>query len=221
MKKTLIAACLVFAVLAAASALGYAMVYFNLYPQKYYSASDFGIETVKSNIDKDNDGIDDYTDILLSAREYLLTKPKYKCLFYEGGYPPDGEGMCTDVIWRAFEGAGYSLKEMIDADIDQNTGAYPGINGRPNPDIDFRRIRNLYAFFKRNAISMPLDIDQTDQWQPGDIVVLNSHIAIISDKRDKNGVPFILHHAGQPVVEENALWRYEIVGHFRWPDIDL
>jgi uncharacterized protein YijF (DUF1287 family) len=221
MKKTLIAACLVFAVLAAASALGYAMVYFNLYPQKYYSASDFGIETVKSNIDKDNDGIDDYTDILLSAREYLLTKPKYKCLFYEGGYPPDGEGMCTDVIWRAFEGAGYSLKEMIDADIDQNTGAYPGVNGRPNPDIDFRRIRNLYAFFKRNAISMPLDIDQTDQWQPGDIVVLNSHIAIISDKRDKNGVPFILHHAGQPVVEENALWRYEIVGHFRWPDIDL
>ncbi|MDD3693016.1 MAG: DUF1287 domain-containing protein, partial [Oscillospiraceae bacterium] len=211
----------VFAVLAAASALGYAMVYFNLYPQKYYSASDFGIETVKSNIDKDNDGIDDYTDILLSAREYLLTKPKYKCLFYEGGYPPDGEGMCTDVIWRAFEGAGYSLKEMIDADIDQNTGAYPGVNGRPNPDIDFRRIRNLYAFFKRNAISMPLDIDQTDQWQPGDIVVLNSHIAIISDKRDKNGVPFILHHAGQPVVEENALWRYEIVGHFRWPDIDL
>jgi uncharacterized protein YijF (DUF1287 family) len=110
---------------------------------------------------------------------------------------------------------------MIDADIDQNTGAYPGVNGRPNPDIDFRRIRNLYAFFKRNAISMPLDIDQTDQWQPGDIVVLNSHIAIISDKRDKNGVPFILHHAGQPVVEENALWRYEIVGHFRWPDIDL
>ena len=31
--------------------------YFNLIPKKSYTASDFGIETIKSNIDYDNDGI--------------------------------------------------------------------------------------------------------------------------------------------------------------------
>ncbi len=72
--------------LAAASTLGYALTYFNLLPLKYYAASDFGIERVISHTDKDDDKVDDYTDILLSAREYLSTKPKYKCSFYEGGY---------------------------------------------------------------------------------------------------------------------------------------
>ena len=36
--------------------------------KKVYSAKDFEIETIKSKIDFDNDGIDDYTDILQGAR---------------------------------------------------------------------------------------------------------------------------------------------------------
>lgn len=32
--------------------------------KKVYSAKDFGIETIISKTDYDNDGIDDYTDIL-------------------------------------------------------------------------------------------------------------------------------------------------------------
>jgi len=37
---------------------------FNIIPHKSYSDKDFHITTYKSNIDKDNDGIDDQTDIL-------------------------------------------------------------------------------------------------------------------------------------------------------------
>ena len=52
----------------------------------------------------------------------------------------------------------------------------------------------------------------------GDIIVFKKHIGIVSDKRNKNGVPFIIHHANpyQRYYEEDILEnREDIVGHFR------
>lgn len=93
-----------------------------------YTAEDFGIEVIKSKTDKDNDGIDDYTDILLGARAEAERHPEYKSVYYAGGYPPETEGVCTDVIWRALQDAGYSLKDMVDADIEQNIDEYPRVD---------------------------------------------------------------------------------------------
>ena len=85
------------------------ILFINLYNKnkKYYLGEDFGIETLKSKTDYDNDGIDDYRDILEGAKIEANNKPKYKSEYYEGGYPPDNEGVCTDVIWRALKNAGY------------------------------------------------------------------------------------------------------------------
>lgn len=189
--------------------------YWNLISKKTYTAKDFGIETIQSHRDENNNGIDDYTDILLGARAYVATDPKYKSDYYVGGYPPKGEGVCTDVIWSALENAGYDLKDMVDADIAAHPDAYPDIE-EADPNIDFRRVKNLAVFFARNALSLTTDVKDIAAWQPGDIVVYTNHIAIISDLRDKDGVPYIIHHAGQPVFEEDALTRYDIVGHYRW-----
>lgn len=216
LRKKLILASSVFLILAAASALLYILFYFNIIPKKIYTAEDFGIKTIKSEIDRDQDGLDDYTDILSSARAYVKTKPKYKSAYYAGGYPPAGEGVCTDVIWKAFQGAGYSLKELVDADIAQNVNRYPGVSDKPDPNIDFRRVRNLIVFFERHAESLTRDLNEIAEWQPGDIVVFDGHIAIVSDKRNKKGVPYIIHNGGQPVFEEDAMARYEIAGHYRW-----
>lgn len=185
-----------------------------------YSAKDFGIEVIKSKTDKDVDGIDDYTDILLGARAEAERKPKYKSAYYAGGYPPETEGVCTDVIWRALRDAGYSLKDMIDEDIAQNVEAYPRVEGKPDPNIDFRRVPNLKVYFERNHITLTNDLNEIAEWQPGDIVVFGSnHIGIISDKRNKKGVPYLIHNGGQPNREEDILElynRYEPVsGHYR------
>ena len=51
----------------------YVLYCFNYIPHKKYTNADFNIEAYKSNIDKDNDGIDDQTDILNSLN--------YICLF--------------------------------------------------------------------------------------------------------------------------------------------
>ena len=42
----------------------YLLYIFNYIPHKKYTNADFNIETYKSNIDFDNDGIDDQTDVL-------------------------------------------------------------------------------------------------------------------------------------------------------------
>lgn len=185
-----------------------------------YTAEDFGIETVISNTDYDNDGIDDYTDILQGAKIEAENKPTYKSAYYGGGYPPDNESVCTDVIWRALKNAGYTLKDMVDKDIKENTDKYPRVAGKPDPNIDFRRVPNLKVYFERNHIVLTTDLSKIEQWQPGDIVVFGStHIGIISDKRNKKGIPYLIHNGGQPIREEDFLETYDkyepISGHYR------
>lgn len=193
----------------------YGANYLHLLPVRSYSAADFKITTIKSDTDKNKNGIDDYTDILLGARAYVNTKPAYHSAYYAGGYPPDGVGVCTDVIWKAFQNAGYSLKDLVDADISNNRASYPKIKTQ-DKNIDFRRVVNLDIFFKRNAQSLTIDPNQIKEWQPGDIVVYTNHIAIVSDKRNRKGQPFIIHNAGLPAYEVDALTGFTIVGHYRW-----
>ncbi|MFZ5975462.1 MAG: DUF1287 domain-containing protein [Bacillota bacterium] len=189
----------------------------NLIPQKSYTAEDFGIQTVKSDTDFDHDGIDDYTDILLETRKDAEVMPVYKSAYYAGGYLPNMEGVCTDLVWRALANAVYNLKVLVDEDIAKHIAAYPRVEGKPDPNIDFRRVANLKIFFERNCTSLTLDIHDIGQWQPGDIVTFGTnHIAVVSDKRNSGGVPYIIHNAGQPVREEDALSWPGISGHFRF-----
>ena len=76
---------------------------------------------------------------------------------------------------------------------------------------------NLRVFFERSGCqALPTDLSDWSQWQPGDIVVFDGHIAIVSDRRNKDGRPFILHHAGYGAFEEDALDYKPILAHFRW-----
>ena len=196
----------------------YILNYFNLIPKKVYTAEDFDVEVIKSNIDYDKDGIDDYTDIMLGARQDAENMPKYKSAYYAGGYPPDNEGVCTDLVWRAFKNAGYILKDLVDEDIKNNIESYTKIE-IPDPNIDFRRVYNLKVFFERNSQILTNDIYDISKWQPGDIVIFQeSHIGIISDKRNNKGIPYLIHNTAQPVREEDVLERYKdiITGHYRW-----
>lgn len=191
--------------------------YLNLVPEKYYTAEELGIATARSTVDFNDNGRDDYTDLMLGARKDVQNRPKYDPSYYEDAYPPDNRGVCTDVVWRAFRNAGYSLKDMLDADVAAYPELYPRIAGKPDPNIDFRRVPNLKVFFNRYAVSLTLDADRVEEWQPGDIVTYGTaHIAVVSDRRNKFGVPYIIHNGGQPVYEEDALTREEISGHYRF-----
>lgn len=190
------------------------LLIFYFLTRKTYTNEDFNIPNIKSNIDYDNDGIDDYTDIYLSALDYVKTKPKYKSKYYNGGFPNDNFGVCTDVVAFAFLNAGYNLRDLVDEDIRENMELY-NID-KPDKNIDFRRVKNLKIFFDRTATTLTNDVNEYMDFQKGDIVVFDKHIAIISEKRNKKGIPYIIHNSGNLKYVEDALTRYNIVGHYRW-----
>ena len=190
----------------------------NIIPHKEYTNSDFKITTYTSKVDKDEDGVDDQTDILDNVKEYIKTKPKYQSKYYNTGYPDDEYGVCTDVVANGLKGAGYDLMELVNEDIINNRNDY-NFN-TIDKNIDFRRVRNLNVYFKNNHISLTTDLSKIEEWQGGDIIVFKNHIGIISDKRNKNGVPFLIHHMNPMQVnyEEDVLELYEkdyIIAHFR------
>ena len=194
----------------------YFLYYLNFIPHRKYNNKFFNIKTYVSDIDKDNDGIDDQTDILMNTRKYISTRPKYKSKYYDNGYPDDEYGVCTDVVAFALKDAGYDLRELVNEHIKANRTLYD--IDVIDKNIDFRRVSNLKIYFDYNAIKLTTDIKKIEEWQGGDIVVFKRHIGIVSDKRNYKGINFIIHHANpyQKYYEEDILEHHrDVIGHYR------
>ena len=135
---------------------------------------------------------------------------------YVSNSDADGDGVCTDVVAKALLGAGYDLMTLVADDIATNPNDYDILE--PDRNIDFRRVKNLKVFFRNHAISLTLDVNDIEEWLGGDIVIFKQHIGIVSDRRNKNGIPYVIHHNDpmQKSYEEDVLEkRSDIVGHYR------
>ncbi len=200
----------------------------NLLSSCVFEEARIEIQSIQSTVDKDGDGIDDYTDILESARAQIGVVTEYDTSYYADAYPPENSGVCADVLWRALKGAGYDFKEMIDEDMALYPDDYLS-DPVPDPNINFRRVRNIKVFLDKYAVSLtteviPWDEENLSEWQGGDIVTYDQiegglwHVAIISDERNADGTPLIIHNYGYGIKEDNYLlnWPTEITGHYRW-----
>lgn len=176
--------------------------------------------------DLNGNGIPSSLDMVAGARGEVEKGTRYNCAYFAGGYPPDGEGACTDIIWIALQHAGYDLKAALDADIVAHPGDYPRASP-PDPNIDFRRVSNQVVFFEKYGTSLtievrPGEVENMVEWQAGDIVVFGppyEHIGIVSDRRQPDGVPLVIHNGAPVASEDDALrrWPSEITHHFRFP----
>lgn len=176
---------------------------------------------VSSSVDFNDNGTDDYADIVAGARADAERHPTYDSGYYEGGYPPDDRGACTDTVWRAFRQAGYDLKAMVDADIAAHPDDYAAVAPSPDPNIDFRRTGVLDVFFSKYGQTLTTDTTDYAQWQGGDIVVFETsrHIGVVSDKRDKQGTSYLIHNMGQRQRENDYLAfakHMKVTGHYRF-----
>ena len=116
-----------------------------------------------STHDQNKNGIPDALDLVAGARQEVARHTLYDARYYKGGYPPEGWGSCTDLVWRAFRQAGYNLKDMVDRDIAEDPSVYGVAGEHPDPNIDFRRAANLDVFFSRHALVL------TTQVLPGNV----------------------------------------------------
>ncbi len=168
------------------------------------------------NDDHNRNGLSDAEDFVLGARAAVEANPVYDASYVKG-YPPMTAGACTDVIWQAFRAAGYSLRDMVDADIAANPSAYPNIKKRDR-NIDYRRVVNLHIFFSRYAESLSIDKTDPTVWQAGDIVIFRDdrHIGMISDRTNADGIPLVIHHSAKAAEEADYLSVATVTAHYRF-----
>jgi hypothetical protein len=159
--------------------------------------------------------------VLADAEQQTRDDIVYKDGYFVGGDPPPKIGVCTDVVMRAYRAAGVDLKRAVNADIRRRRGAYRIT--KPDPNIDYRRTRNLDVFFKRYAKQLPIEGARAD-WRPGDIVIFDTrsngypdHIAVVANGIAQDGGPTIIHHwPGHYVMQSEFVGWLPILHHYRW-----
>ena len=169
-------------------------------------------------------------DIVAAARRQVGVTvhydPAYRSLKFPGGDVAADRGVCTDVIVRALRTArAIDLQQRVNEDLKANWDSYPhqrrwGLS-KPDPNIDHRRVPNLMTYFQRAGYAAPLTRNAAD-YLPGDLVTwdLGSgllHIGIVSNVSTDGGTPLVVHNIGAGAREEDILFRYAVIGHYRVP----
>jgi uncharacterized protein YijF (DUF1287 family) len=157
------------------------------------------------------------------TQDQVFYDPSYRSIPYPNGDIPKNTGVCTDVVIRAYRKMGIDLQKEVHEDMKANFSKYPAKWGLKKPDtnIDHRRVPNLEVFFQRKGEQLAVT-QNTSEYKTGDIVtwMLDGrlpHIGIVSHKKSADGKrPLIVHNVGGGQVLEDCLFRYDIVGHFRY-----
>lgn len=166
--------------------------------------------------------------LVKAAREQvgvtLSYDPAYVVLAFPNGDVPRDRGVCTDVVIRALRDAlSVDLQRLVNEDMKAHFSLYPHQWGlsRTDRNIDHRRVPNLQTWFARHGKSLTPTRDPAD-YLPGDIVTCLvagnlPHVMIVSDRRDEDGAPFVIHNIGGGTQEEDRLFEFPLTGHYR-PD---
>ena len=146
----------------------------------------------------------------------------YRRLAWPGGDVPPEQGVCTDVVVRAWRNAGIDLQVLVHEDMKRAFGAYPQLWGarRPDRNIDHRRVPNLAAFFTRHGEVLPASRVAAN-YRPGEIVTWRlasglPHVGIVS-ARLAGGRPLVIHNIGAGTVFEDVLFANPVTGRYRYP----
>ena len=168
-------------------------------------------------------GIDPAQIVAAARKQIGVTMgydPEYRVLGYPGGDVPLSTGVCTDVVTRALREQGVDLQRAVHEDMQRHFAEYPHQWGLKTPDanIDHRRVPNLMTYFKRRGWERPIT-GQGSDYLPGDVVTWNlgggtTHIGVVSDTPGR-AAPMVIHNIGQGTREEDVLFAFKIIGHYR------
>lgn len=170
----------------------------------------------------------DFSDRLCTAalaltQEEVIYDPAYYSMAYPGGDVPEGRGVCTDVVIRAYRKLGIDLQKEVHEDMVASFGEYPQIWGlsRPDTNIDHRRVPNLMVFFQRHGVEKEISRVARD-YRPGDLVCWNlggsvTHIGIVVDRLSQDQERYlIVHNIGGGQVLADCLFDFRIIGHYTY-----
>lgn len=157
------------------------------------------------------------------TEQQVTNNGAYRAIAYPMGNVPLSQGVCTDLIVRAYRTFGIDLQQLVHEDMRANFSSYFNIWSLRSTDtnIDHRRVPNLQTFFKRYGKELEVSRDENN-YGVGDLVtwmLLGNlpHIGIDSDQLIQYSKrPKIIHNIGRGPVEDNILFKYKITGHYRY-----
>ena len=157
------------------------------------------------------------------TRDRVRYDPSYFSIGYPGGDVPADRGVCTDVVIRAYRKLGIDLQKEVHEDMKAHFTLYPDRWNLRSTDrnIDHRRVPNLMTFFSRHG-TVKSGSQRAEDYLPGDIVCWDlgggvTHIGIVSAVRPPGGERYsIIHNIGGGQVLEDCLFRFTIIGHYRY-----
>lgn len=157
------------------------------------------------------------------TKQQVIYSPAYCVIGYPNGDVPANQGVCTDVVIRAYRKLGIDLQREVHEDMAANFNRYPRTWGMKQPDknIDHRRVPNLMVFFTRHGKVKPVTTNPKD-YLPGDIVCWNlggaiTHIGLVVNNRSTDGTRYlIVHNIGGGQVIADCLFDYKIIGHYSY-----
>ena len=128
----------------------------------------------------------------------LFYDPAYVQLTYPGGDVPQERGVCSDVVIRALRSQKVDLQKLVHEDMAKNFAAYP----------------------QKWQLKRP-DSNNPSDYQAGDIVSWRldnglAHIGVVSDGFARDGTPLVIHNIGAGAQEEDVLFSWRMVGHYRY-----
>jgi uncharacterized protein len=151
-------------------------------------------------------------------------EPAYVRIPYPGGDVPADTGVCTDEVIRSYRALGVDLQKEVHEDMVQNFSAYPRkwqwFSGKPDANIDHRRVPNLMVFFQRKGEALAVS-NHPEDYSPGELVTYDlggnvPHIGIVVDRKGASGRYMIEHNIGQGPKIEDVLFNWKITGHYRY-----
>lgn len=157
------------------------------------------------------------------TNDIVVYDPSYFSIKYPMGDVPEGKGVCTDVVIRAYRKMGVDLQQLVHEDMKANFASYPKIWGLKSTDknIDHRRVPNLQTFFTRKGAARQVTTNASD-YLPGDVVAWNlggatTHIGIVVDQKVKDTDRYyIVHNIGNGQELSDCLFDYQVIGHYRF-----
>lgn len=155
----------------------------------------------------------------------VIYDPSYFGIKYPNGDIPKNKGVCTDVIIRAYRKLGIDLQKKVHEDMKSHFYKYPNLKKwgmtKTDTNIDHRRVPNLEIFFERKGTKLTVS-KNASEYKTGEIVtwLINNklpHIGIVTNRKSKDGKRnLIVHNVGNGQVLEDCLFKYEIVGHYKY-----
>lgn len=152
----------------------------------------------------------------------LFYDPAYMQLTYHGGDVPQERGVCSDVVIRALRSQKVDLQKLVHEDMAKNFAEYPQKwqLKRPDSNIDHRRVPNLetglpatikHAPSARTPVTIKRAILSPRRLDNG-----LAHIGVVSDGFARDGTPLVIHNIGAGAQEEDVLFSWRMVGHYRY-----